>query len=56
MQVLKIITTVLNILFLLIILFFSHGLSWKNKNDRPSIVGFGGMALAYALSIVCMWR
>lgn len=55
MQALKIITTVLNVLFVLIILFFTRGLAWENKDDRFPIVGFGGMALAYALSIVCMW-
>lgn len=56
MQALKIITTVLNVLFILIILFFSRDLTWEKEDDRFSIVGFGGMTLAYALSIVCMWR
>lgn len=56
MQALKIITTLLNILLFLIILLFSRGLSWEKKDDQSTIVGFGSMALAYALSIVCMWR
>lgn len=55
MQALKIITTVLNALFILAILFFARDLSWEKKEDRFSIVGLGSMALAYALSIVCMW-
>lgn len=56
MQALKIITTVLNVLFFLIILFFNRGLSWEKKDDRFSIVGFGGMMLLYAVNTFLIWR
>lgn len=55
MQVLKIITTVFNILFLFIIWFFVRGLSWSKKDDRFSIVGFGSMMLLYATNAFLIW-
>lgn len=55
MQVLKIITTIFNILFFLIILFFCRGLSWSKEDDRFLIVGFGSMMILYLANIVLIW-
>lgn len=55
MQALRIITTVFNILFALIILWFSKPLSWQKEEDRFSIVGFGSMILLYCVNCVLIW-
>lgn len=55
MQALKIITTIFNIIFLLIIWFFSRSLSWSKEDDRFSIVGFGSMMILYLANIALIW-
>lgn len=55
MYALKIVTTVFNALLTMAILFFCRGLHWSNKNDKASIIGFGGMIAVYALNVLCMW-
>lgn len=56
MQALKIITTIFNILFTLIIVFFSRGLIWSKEDDRFSIVGFGSMMVLYITNIFLIWQ
>ena len=48
----KIIATIFNLAFALIVLFFASKLSWKRKEDRASIVGFATMMLLYVADIV----
>lgn len=55
MFVLKIITTILNLIFALIMIFFQNNLKWSNKQDRPSIIGFWGIVILYFQNIFCMW-
>lgn len=55
MYTVKIITTIFNILFALIIFYFQKGLRWKRENDRASIVGFWTMISIYVLNTICMW-
>lgn len=50
MYTLKVITTVLIALMMLIILWFVKG-----KKDKPTIIGFGFMEIVYILSLICMW-
>lgn len=56
MNTLKTVAIVLDIIFLLIIAFFSKNLKWHNEKDRASIVGFGMMIFTYILNIVCILR
>ena len=53
MFVLKIVTTVLIGILMLIVLFFVNGMIWKK--DKASIIGFGFMEIVYVLSLICMW-
>lgn len=55
MYTVKIITTILNIIFFLLVLFFMRPLKWSNQDERFSIVGFWMMAITNILSIICMW-
>ena len=55
MLALKIIATIFNIAFALIVLFFTSKLSWKRKEDRVSIIGFSTMMLLYAADIALIW-
>lgn len=55
MQLIKIITTIFNIMFFLIIWFFSCGLNWSKEDDRFSIVGFGSMMILYLANIALIW-
>lgn len=55
MQVLKFITTIFDILFLLIIWFFCRDLSWEKEHDKFQIVGFGSMMILYLANIVLIW-
>ena len=50
MYALKVITTALIALMMLIIFWFAKG-----KKDKPTIVGFGLMEVVYILSLICMW-
>lgn len=54
-ETLKIIMTVLNTLYLVLIFLFCRGLSWENKRDRASIIGFSLMMGVYALNIIVCW-
>ena len=53
MFVLKIVTTVLIGILVLIVLFFVNGMIWEK--DKASIIGFGFMEIVYVLSLICMW-
>ena len=55
MYALKIIATILNIAYFLIVLFFSRELNWQSKDDKASILGFGFMMITNMLSILCFW-
>ena len=55
MYVLKTATTILNIIFALIILHFCNGLRWRNERDRASIIGFGGMLVLYVANTFLIW-
>lgn len=56
MDALKTVVIVFDVLFLLIIVFFSKDLKWQNRKDRASIVGFGMMILTYILNIACILK
>ena len=53
MDALKIVTTTLICIMMLIISWFCKGFTWKR--DKASVVGFGFMEIIYLLSVVCMW-
>ena len=53
MFALKIVTTVLIGILMLIVLFFVNGMIWEK--DKASIIGFGFMEIVYVLSLICMW-
>lgn len=53
MIVLKIVTTVLIALLMLVIFFFARTLD--GEAHKASVIGFGIMEMVYALSILCMW-
>ena len=53
MFVLKIMTTVLIAILMLVIMFFMRGIDCKEQKE--SAYGFGFMQMVYALSILCMW-
>lgn len=53
MHTLKIVTTVLIVILMLIVLLFTRGLTWKK--NKPSLVGFSIMEVVYLLSMICMW-
>ena len=50
MYALKVITTALIALMMLIIFWFAKG-----KKDKPTLIGFGFMEIVYILSLICMW-
>ena len=51
MIILRYITITLNIVFLVILAFFLRDLRWDDVNQRPSIIGFGWMALLFVMNI-----
>lgn len=53
MHTLKVVTTVLIIILMLIFLFFTKGMYLEK--DKASIIGFGFMEIVYFLSLICMW-
>ena len=53
MDALKIVTTTLICIMILIILWFCKDFTWKR--DKANVVGFGFMEVVYILSLVCMW-
>ena len=50
MYALKVITTALIALMMLIIFWFAKG-----KKDKPTLIDFGFMEIVYILSLICMW-
>ena len=50
MYTLKVVTTALICIMMLIIFWFAKG-----KKDKPTIIGFGFMEIVYILSLICMW-
>lgn len=52
---LKVLATVLDGMFGLILLFFCRNLHWWDKNNRASIIGFGLMILTYILNVFVIW-
>ena len=53
MFVVRIMTTVLISILMLVIFFFARTLD--GKEHKTSVIGFGIMEMVYALSILCMW-
>lgn len=53
MDALKIVTTTLICIMMLIIFWFCRGLTWKIH--KASIIGFSFMEIVYILSLICMW-
>lgn len=53
MYTLKIVTTVLILIMMLIVLFFANEI--RLEKDKVSIIGFGFMEIVYWLSLICMW-
>ena len=53
MFVLKIITTVLIVMLMLVIMFFMRSID--SKAQKASVVGFGIMEIVYGMAILCMW-
>jgi len=51
----KYLITISDFIMIACIGYFSSGLRWSRKEDRPSMVGFGWMMANIAISIVCMW-
>lgn len=49
--ILKIIAMFLNIILALVVGYFLSPLRWANEDDRPSIIGFWSMLVAYVLNI-----
>lgn len=54
MYAFKIVTITLNILMMVIILWFMSSLDWKNH--KTSIIGFSFMQILYMMNMFCMWR
>lgn len=52
MYALKIIVSTLDVIMMLIMLWFCYG----TENSRANIIGFLGMIGLYALNMLCMWR
>ena len=54
MNTMKIISTVLICIMMLIILWSCKGFTWKK--DKSSIIGFSFMQIVYIFSLICMWN
>lgn len=55
MQTIKTIVTILNILMVSLLLFFTRGLNWSNKKDHASIIGFSFMIFLYTVNMILIW-
>ena len=53
MYTLKVVTTALICIMMLIISWFCKG--FTRKRDKANVVGFGFMEIVYILSLICMW-
>lgn len=54
MNTMKIISTVLICIMMLIILWTCKRFTWKK--DKASIIGFSFMEIVYIFSLICMWN
>ena len=50
MIILRTTAITLDILFALLVMYFMHKLSWQKEEERPSIIGFAVMIVAYLLN------
>ena len=50
MIILRTAAITLDILFALLVMYFMHQLSWQKEEERPSIVGFVMMIVAFMLN------
>ena len=55
MLILRYLTTIFDIAFAAILLWFLRPLKWMNADEKPSIIGFAAMVAVYALNIACIW-
>ena len=51
----KTVVSCTNILLIGMLAYFMKPLRWENMMERPSIIGFGMMMVAYLLSAVLLW-
>lgn len=51
----SIIVAFLNVVMAVIVILFSVKLNWRNKADRPSIIGFSFMTILYAVSAILLF-
>lgn len=56
MQTIKTIITILNILMISLLLFFSRGFNWENQKDHASIIGFGFMICLFVANMFLIWE
>lgn len=55
MQTIKIIITILNILMVSLLIFFTRGLNWKYQKDHASIIGFNFLIFLYTANMILIW-
>lgn len=55
MQTIKIIITILNILMVSLLLFFTRGFNWENQKDHAVIIGFNFMIFLYIANAGLIW-
>ena len=53
MTVLRVIVTALDLIFMLIFLYFLRGLTWEK--NKASVVGFGSLELVFLLNLLLIW-
>lgn len=53
--VLRFAVSISNIVMIVMMMYFSSDLSWRHKQDRPSIIGFTWMMVTVALSTWLIW-
>lgn len=53
MSALRMLTTFLDVIFILIILYFSRGLTWEK--DKASIIGFVCMGVTFWVNMLLIW-
>lgn len=55
MQTIKLIITILNILMISLLLFFTRKFNWANKKEHASIIGFNFMIFLYMANMILIW-
>ena len=50
MIVLRATAITLDIIFALLVVYFMHRLDWQKEDERPSIIGFAVMIVAFVLN------